>query len=61
MTYEQKLERTKQKKEEFENSAKDVLEKLNAIQEKRKTKEEKFKNVKSEMDKLYKVHILIIE
>merc|ERR1712110_655266 len=45
MTYEQKLERTKKKKEEFENSAKDVLEKLSAIQEKRKTKDEKFQKV----------------
>lgn len=58
-TFEKKLERTKQKKEEFEESAKDVLEKLNAILEKKKSKEEKFKNVQEEMDKLHKVGIFV--
>ena len=51
-SYGKKLEKTKQKKAEFEENAKEVLSKLNAILEKRNAKEEKFKAVQSEMDKL---------
>ena len=42
---ERRLEKTKKKKEKFEEDAKEVLEKLKAIHDKRKSKEEKFQKV----------------
>ena len=55
MTFERKLEKSKQKKVDFEKSSSEVLEQLKAIEEKRKSKQEKFDNVKNEMNKLHKV------
>lgn len=54
MTFERKLEKSKQKKVDFEKSSSEVLEQLKAIEEKRKSKQEKFDNVKNEMNKLHK-------
>ena len=53
-TYERKLEKTKKKKAEFEENAKEVLEKLHVILEKRKSKEGKLAGVQEEMGKLSK-------